>query len=210
MFQISTFSASFRDLEEDPLFGDEVPPDSRPPNSDWFSLSPPQSPDHPKNDGKTEVHKIVNRWANSSSYSGGWGGLQGAGNVQLTFCCSFLCLVPDEAKSSYQVEGTGYDTYLRDAHRQVSASAQQQQKDFFSEDSQCEWMILLSLRTIVVFAYTGTGGEAQSLLRSAIWTFRSSKAISWRFSSTGWAAFLIRSVGSAPRRIGTFIAHTFI
>lgn len=33
--------------------------------------------------------------------------------------CSFLCLVPDEAKSSYQVEGTGYDTYLRDAHRQV-------------------------------------------------------------------------------------------
>lgn len=31
-----------------------------------------------------------------------------------------MCLVPDEAKSSYQVEGTGYDTYLRDAHRQVS------------------------------------------------------------------------------------------
>lgn len=27
--------------------------------------------------------------------------------------------MPDEAKSSYQVEGTGYDTYLRDAHRQV-------------------------------------------------------------------------------------------
>lgn len=47
------------------------------------------------------------------------------------FCCSFLCLVPDEAKSSYQVEGTGYDTYLRDAHRQVSASAQLQQKAFF-------------------------------------------------------------------------------
>ncbi|TNM99688.1 hypothetical protein fugu_012721 [Takifugu bimaculatus] len=79
------------DLEEDPLFGDEGPTDSRPPNSDWFSLSPLQSPDHPKNDVKTEVHKIVN---------------------------SFLCLVPDEAKSSYQVEGTGYDTYLRDAHRQ--------------------------------------------------------------------------------------------
>ncbi|KAL4842033.1 hypothetical protein H8958_021522 [Nasalis larvatus] len=30
----------------------------------------------------------------------------------------FLCLVPDDAKSSYHVEGTGYDTYLRDAHRQ--------------------------------------------------------------------------------------------
>lgn len=36
------------------------------------------------------------------------------------FHLSFLCLVPDEAKSSYHVEGTGYDTYLRDAHRQVS------------------------------------------------------------------------------------------
>ncbi|KAG9338331.1 hypothetical protein JZ751_025887 [Albula glossodonta] len=52
---------------------------------------PEASPDHAKPDGKTEVHKIVN---------------------------SFLCLVPDEAKSSYHVEGTGYDTYLRDAHRQ--------------------------------------------------------------------------------------------
>uniref|UniRef100_A0A671WTQ5 FHF complex subunit HOOK interacting protein 2 n=1 Tax=Sparus aurata TaxID=8175 RepID=A0A671WTQ5_SPAAU len=80
------------DLEEDPLFGDDVSPESRLSGSDWLSSSsPPQSPDHSKSDGKTEVHKIVN---------------------------SFLCLVPDEAKSSYQVEGTGYDTYLRDAHRQ--------------------------------------------------------------------------------------------
>ncbi|XP_068597117.1 FHF complex subunit HOOK interacting protein 2A [Brachionichthys hirsutus] len=79
------------DLEEDPLFGDDVSPDGRLSGSDWLSPSPPQSPDHSKADGKTEVHKIVN---------------------------SFLCLVPDEAKSSYQVEGTGYDTYLRDAHRQ--------------------------------------------------------------------------------------------
>jgi len=37
----------------------------------------------------------------------------------ISVACSFLCLVPDEAKSSYHVEGTGYDTYLRDAHRQV-------------------------------------------------------------------------------------------
>ncbi|MBN3292059.1 F16B1 protein, partial [Polypterus senegalus] len=78
------------DLEEDPIFAD-IAPDNRICNSDWLSASPPQTPDHSKNDGKTEVHKIVN---------------------------SFLCLVPDEAKSSYQVEGTGYDTYLRDAHRQ--------------------------------------------------------------------------------------------
>ncbi|XP_037321033.2 protein FAM160B1 isoform X2 [Pungitius pungitius] len=79
------------DLEEDPLFGDDSAPESRLSGSDWLSSSPQQSPDHLKSDGKTEVHKIVN---------------------------SFLCLVPDEAKSSYHVEGTGYDTYLRDAHRQ--------------------------------------------------------------------------------------------
>ncbi|CAL8367296.1 unnamed protein product [Gadus morhua 'NCC'] len=79
------------DLEEDPLFGDDPSADGRLSGSDWLSPSPSQSPDHGKTDGKTEVHKIVN---------------------------SFLCLVPDEAKSSYHVEGTGYDTYLRDAHRQ--------------------------------------------------------------------------------------------
>nr|XP_028586030.1 protein FAM160B1 isoform X1 [Podarcis muralis] len=78
------------DLEEDPLFTD-ISPDTMLSNQEWLTASPPASPDHPKNDGKTEVHKIVN---------------------------SFLCLVPDEAKSSYHVEGTGYDTYLRDAHRQ--------------------------------------------------------------------------------------------
>nr|XP_006135083.3 protein FAM160B1 [Pelodiscus sinensis] len=78
------------DLEEDPLFTD-LSPDNTLSNPEWLSASPPISPEHPKNDGKTEVHKIVN---------------------------SFLCLVPEEAKSSYHVEGTGYDTYLRDAHRQ--------------------------------------------------------------------------------------------
>ncbi|XP_030309594.1 protein FAM160B1 isoform X2 [Calypte anna] len=78
------------DLEEDPLFTD-LSPDNMLSTQEWLSASPPVSPEHPKNDGKTEVHKVVN---------------------------SFLCLVPDEAKSSYHVEGTGYDTYLRDAHRQ--------------------------------------------------------------------------------------------
>uniref|UniRef100_A0A4W5JV24 FHF complex subunit HOOK interacting protein 2 n=1 Tax=Hucho hucho TaxID=62062 RepID=A0A4W5JV24_9TELE len=66
----------------------EEDPLSRP---DWLSNSSTHSPNHAKPDGKTEVHKIVN---------------------------SFLCLVHDEAKSSSHVEGTGYDTYLRDAHRQ--------------------------------------------------------------------------------------------
>ncbi|KAG8430369.1 hypothetical protein GDO86_017915 [Hymenochirus boettgeri] len=77
------------DLEEDPLFTDMSPENTL--SKEWLSASPPITPEHHKIDGKTEVHKIVN---------------------------SFLCLVPDEAKSSYQVEGTGYDTYLRDAHRQ--------------------------------------------------------------------------------------------
>ncbi|KAG8549139.1 hypothetical protein GDO81_022424 [Engystomops pustulosus] len=77
------------DLEEDPIFTDISPDNAL--TKEWLSASPPITPDHQRTDGKTEVHKIVN---------------------------SFLCLVPDEAKSSYQVEGTGYDTYLRDAHRQ--------------------------------------------------------------------------------------------
>lgn len=50
-----------RDLEEDPLFGDDLSPDSRLSGSDWFGSSPQLSPDHSKSDGKTEVHKIVNR-----------------------------------------------------------------------------------------------------------------------------------------------------
>ncbi|KAM6442033.1 FHF complex subunit HOOK interacting protein 2A isoform 3-T3 [Liasis olivaceus] len=91
------------DLEEDPLFTD-LSPDTVLSNQEWLSASPPTTPDHPKNDGKTEVHKIVN---------------------------SFLCLVPDEAKSSYHVEGTGYDTYLRDAHRQF--------RDYCSTCLRWEW-----------------------------------------------------------------------
>ncbi|XP_029106361.1 FHF complex subunit HOOK interacting protein 2A isoform X1 [Scleropages formosus] len=92
------------DLEEDPLFTD-LSPGNRLSGSDWLSASPPRSPDHAKPDGKTEVHKIVN---------------------------SFLCLVPDEAKSSYQVEGSGYDTYLRDAHRQF--------RDYCATCLRWEWL----------------------------------------------------------------------
>lgn len=57
--------ASRSDLEEDPLFGDDVSPDSRLSGSDWLSSSPPMSPDHSRCDGKTEVHKIVNRYRQS-------------------------------------------------------------------------------------------------------------------------------------------------
>ncbi|NXQ99190.1 F16B1 protein, partial [Sagittarius serpentarius] len=47
------------DLEEDPLFTD-LSPDNTLSAQEWLSASPPVSPEHPKNDGKTEVHKIVN------------------------------------------------------------------------------------------------------------------------------------------------------
>lgn len=66
----STLTHSFcRDLEEDPLFADDVSPDSRLSGSDWLSSSPQLSPDHSKSDGKTEVHKIVNRCTGWSQYS---------------------------------------------------------------------------------------------------------------------------------------------
>lgn len=71
------------------------------------------------------------------------------------------------------------------------------------------WIIIFSLRTFVVFAYIGTGGGTQSLLRSVTWTFRSLKATSSKFSSIGWAVFLIRSVWRGVSRICTFIFHQF-
>ena len=39
--------------------------------------------------------------------------------VLVLSCYSLLCMLPEEAKSSYQMADSGYDTYLRDAHRQV-------------------------------------------------------------------------------------------
>lgn len=89
------------------------------------------SPEHSRCDGKTEVHKIVNRYRRRSArvfYAA-------SVTVMITVqCChSFLCLVPDEAKSSYQVEGTGYDTYLRDAHRQVRLLLQSEGMKVVSE-----------------------------------------------------------------------------
>lgn len=37
------------------------------------------------------------------------------------FCNSFISLVPDEIKTSALIGDAGYDTYLRDAHRQVNS-----------------------------------------------------------------------------------------
>ena len=39
--------------------------------------------------------------------------------ISLVFCFSFLSLVPEELKSSYQTSDSGYDMYIRDAHLQV-------------------------------------------------------------------------------------------
>ncbi|XP_060076606.1 FHF complex subunit HOOK interacting protein 2A-like [Ylistrum balloti] len=55
------------------------------------SLSFGSSPTTSPSRGKSEVHKIVN---------------------------SFLSLLPEELKSSYQTADSGYDMYLRDAHKQ--------------------------------------------------------------------------------------------
>ena len=41
-------------------------------------------------------------------------------NISIISCSSLLCMLPEEAKSSYQMADSGYDTYLRDAHRQVN------------------------------------------------------------------------------------------
>ena len=42
--------------------------------------------------------------------------------VLVLSCDSLLCMLPEEVKSSYQMADSGYDTYLRDAHRQVKKS----------------------------------------------------------------------------------------
>ena len=41
---------------------------------------------------------------------------------------SFISLVPDEIKTSALTGDTGYDTYLRDAHRQVLLYPKKQNK----------------------------------------------------------------------------------
>ncbi|XP_067857496.1 FHF complex subunit HOOK interacting protein 2A-like isoform X1 [Heptranchias perlo] len=77
------------ELEEDPFFTD-IYTGSRFPASDWLVAPAASTHEAAKGDGKPEVNKIVN---------------------------SFLCLVPDAVKTSQLVEGSGYDTYLVDAHR---------------------------------------------------------------------------------------------
>lgn len=144
--------------------------------------------------------------------------------VTLEWCRSFLCLVPDEAKSSYHVEGTGYDTYLRDAHRQVRlvrteifrtaawrASAESGRK--ISGEPQRTvvvvswhtvelWFVLYSSGIIAASASGGTGGANPGPSRSATWNCRSSRATSSRFSLTGWAASSIRCVWFADSSTG--------
>lgn len=77
------------ELEEDPYFTDGFPDTGFGSSTvPTFKLS---SEEVGKTDGKAKVTKIVN---------------------------SFLCLVPEEAKTSHHFEGTGYDTYVHDAHGQ--------------------------------------------------------------------------------------------
>ncbi|EPY84524.1 hypothetical protein CB1_000471016 [Camelus ferus] len=76
------------DLEEDPYFTDGFLNSSFQP-----STKPPPAP-ATNPDGKTAVTEIVNR----------------------VLFLSFLCLVPEEAKTSAFLEETGYDTYVHDAY----------------------------------------------------------------------------------------------
>ncbi|MBN3310131.1 F16B2 protein, partial [Amia calva] len=75
------------ELEEDPFFTDMYTESDFNSSSQLLSLPPRETSPRPV--GKSQVSDIVN---------------------------SFLCLVPQEAKTSYHVQGSGYDTYVHDAH----------------------------------------------------------------------------------------------
>ncbi|XP_051897233.1 FHF complex subunit HOOK interacting protein 2A-like isoform X2 [Pristis pectinata] len=76
------------ELEDDPFFTD-IYLGSRYPAADWL-VAPAATQVTAKTNGKPGVNRIVH---------------------------SFLCLVPDAVKTSHLVAGSGYDTYLVDAHR---------------------------------------------------------------------------------------------
>ncbi|XP_006625618.2 FHF complex subunit HOOK-interacting protein 2B isoform X1 [Lepisosteus oculatus] len=75
------------ELEEDPFFTDMYP-ESEFNTSNQLLALPPRTT-KPRPPGKTQVTDIVN---------------------------SFVCLVPQEAKTSHCVQESGYDTYVHDAH----------------------------------------------------------------------------------------------
>ncbi|XP_041088432.1 protein FAM160B2-like isoform X1 [Polyodon spathula] len=75
------------ELEEDPFFTDMYPESGFQGSEQLLSLPPRETAVRPA--GNTGVNDIVN---------------------------SFLCLVPQEAKTSQNVLESGYDTYVRDAH----------------------------------------------------------------------------------------------
>ncbi|XP_061116189.1 FHF complex subunit HOOK-interacting protein 2B [Conger conger] len=74
-------------LEEDPFFTDMYPEEEFHSSGQLLSLPPRQV--EPRATGQERVADVVN---------------------------SFLCLVPQEAKTSQHVQGAGYDTYVHDAH----------------------------------------------------------------------------------------------
>ncbi|KAL0612678.1 Protein FAM160B2 [Plecturocebus cupreus] len=103
------------DLEEDPYFTDSF----------LDSGFQPRAKPHPapatSYDGKTAVTEIVNSpdgvqsGREMGSHEQGEQGDPGPPPHQL-LSLSFLCLVPEEAKTSAFLEETGYDTYVHDAY----------------------------------------------------------------------------------------------
>ncbi|KAJ8380005.1 hypothetical protein SKAU_G00007830 [Synaphobranchus kaupii] len=75
------------ELEEDPFFTGMYPEDEFGSSEQLLSLPPRQA--EQRSGGQARVAEVVN---------------------------SFLCLVPQEAKTSQHVQGAGYDTYVHDAH----------------------------------------------------------------------------------------------
>ncbi|GFO04935.1 protein fam160b1-like [Plakobranchus ocellatus] len=73
----------------------------------------------PSKTGSQSLAKCAERQDNSQTMEDSLAGSFGRSEVHKVVNC-FLSLLPEEAKSSYQTADTGYDMYLRDAHKQYS------------------------------------------------------------------------------------------
>lgn len=114
-------SLSHREMEEDPFFTDGEFSGSE----HLLSLSREDR----KSSARTPIAETVNRWRKlafdflSSSPHTSRRPLvfyrRRCISVSFLFPHSFLCLVPQEAKTSQHVQGAGYDTYVHDALKSV-------------------------------------------------------------------------------------------
>ncbi|MBN3321323.1 F16B2 protein, partial [Atractosteus spatula] len=109
------------ELEEDPFFTDMYP-ESEFNTSNQLLALPPRTT-KPRPPGKTQVTDIVNRYLSVRStvpdlvLQVPYKALKcPEHSFKRCFLVSFVCLVPQEAKTSHCVQESGYDTYVHDAH----------------------------------------------------------------------------------------------